>query len=955
LVVVVSSLFLPIVFESKGIFHNDQAMSEFLHHYFFAESLQKGVIPLWDPNVWAGANLHYSFSYSEENYYFPLWPFYLMADLDNLGHSYFMISILPLFIHYLLAAIGMFVLLRKIIKCNCISSVVGAMVYLFSPALMYSYVCESRLIMESLLPWLIIVYMLSVRKRRLWKLCLGGMLFAFICMAGSPQDMPFIMVVWAGFIIASIFINLSKKRKKAAAQSLIPALIIFVLGILLSSIYIFSLLDGAKYLKIRPELVTGMRLAYLPANLSFSYLITLFLPNFYGSISGVNFIFRRIMFWYANMSGGMGISLAVVLGVFLPIFFARKIKNKNYLIYAILGITLYIFSILLSLGVNSPFYRLFIGWVPVVGGMTYPIRYRFIQCFFAVVLTALGIHFLTSHKFERLKNILPKFVLGYFVFSLFLISLVFFLPIYNSEEYWIGKEKVEEMARVLPSGERAGVYTSKVGRVKKIGLFFEQESEGEIGYSDTHQDAIDKSVLIKKYDLKERGWKEFEVDIPPNKFVWVFNIKGRLGSWRKEENPCFFYKKGDWVIQPHINAISLYHKTGSGGAVSLLEKLKGDYIEKKPIVNSLLYWVIISFGLIIIGYVFSPKKIGFLLAAVIIGEVLVFGIMAFYEGTFNEAQTRSREFLPHNVRFLNPLEHPMFQRMSKKILPLVDKPQLRIATNYPFYDNLGYLTDNFFLMGEPAHSLDARFRRAIEEAYQEWMSMGPFYEGDGFLPKRAEFLNNFSVGYFLSSEAEKIFAEEEMISFEDKRKYYLHVNKNVLPRVYTMNKIVLVSENEQFKKLVSGDLSKGVYVSPGTDVENEKVNTEVVYNFNQLQKKNQIRKVNYENPNKIIVDINVTIPSMLVLSEVWHPGWKAAVNGRLKKVYRVNYCQRGIWLDRGRHQVRLFFKPSAWVIGRNVTLGTLTLIIITMIFLLGRRSKKGFPFLRFLGKRKNEK
>ncbi|MCF7897156.1 MAG: hypothetical protein K9L87_00140 [Candidatus Omnitrophica bacterium] len=930
LVIVVSSLFLPIVFESKGIFHNDQAMSEFMHRYFFADNLQKGIIPLWDPHVWAGANFHYSFSYAGENYYFALWPFYLMADLDNLGHSYFMISILPLFIHYLLAAIGMFVLLRKIIKCSCLSSLTGAIIYLFSPALVYSYVCESRVIIESLLPWLIIIYMGNTFRRQWPRLCLGGLVFFFICVSGCIQDLPFVLIIWGGFVVASICINLAKKRKKAVRQSLIPALIIFILGILLSSVYFFSLLDGAKYFKIRPELVTGMRLAYLPANLSFSYLITLFIPNFYGSISGVNFIFRRLMFWYANMSGGMGISLAVALGVFLPIFFARKMKNKNYLIYAILGIALYVLSILLSLGANSPFYKLFIGWVPIVGGATYPIRYRFIQCFFAAVLAALGIHFLTNYDFRRLREIFPKFVLGYFIFILFFVSLALFLPRQSSGEFWIGKRGTKKIEGSVPSGEWAGVYTSRKARVKKVGLFLKEKSKGEIRYSDNHYDcSLDESFLVKKYNIQEKGWVEFNVDVPANKFLWVFNDEGNLGFWQ-DDTPSFFYSKDKWIIQPQVNAISLYQKAGPGGPVSLFFKLKNSYIEKKPIVRSFFYWIFVSFVLIAGGYLFLPKSVGFLLTVIIAGESLVFGMTAFFGSTFNEAQTRTREFLPHNVRALNPLEHPMFQRMSEKVLPLVDNSQLRIATDYPFYDNLGYLTDNFFLMGEPAHFLDARFRRAIEAAYQEQMSMGFFYDGGGFLPKGGEFLNNFSVGYFLSGHKGRIFDKEEVISFQDQRKYYFHINKNVLPRAYSVTRVVPASEERQFGELISGDLGEVVYVPLGSDIGNKQISQKVVYNFNQLQEKNKIRKINYENPNKISVDINVTVASMLVFSEVWHPGWKAAAGGRAKKVYRVNYCQRGVWLDPGNHNLVLFFNPKGWQTGGKITLIT----IIFIIFLL---------------------
>jgi hypothetical protein len=218
--------------------------------------------------------------------------------------------------------------------------------------------------------------------------------------------------------------------------------------------------------------------------------------------------------------------------------------------------------------------------------------------------------------------------------------------------------------------------------------------------------------------------------------------------------------------------------------------------------------------------------------------------------------------------------------------------------------------------------------------------MGFFYDGGGFLPKGGEFLNNFSVGYFLSGHKGRIFDREEVISFQDQRKYYFHINKNVLPRAYSVTRVVPASEERQFGELISGDLGEVVYVPLDSDIGNKQISQKVVYNFNQLQEKNKIRTINYDNPNKIIVDIDVAIPSMLVFSEVWHPGWKATAGGREKKVYRVNYCQRGVWLDPGNHNLVLFFNPKGWQVGGKVTLITLGLMVSILIIFWGIKLKK---------------
>lgn len=43
---------------------------------------------------------------------------------------------------------------------------------------------------------------------------------------------------------------------------------------------------------------------------------------------------------------------------------------------------------------------------------------------------------------------------------------------------------------------------------------------------------------------------------------------------------------------------------------------------------------------------------------------------------------------------------------------------------------------------------------------------------------------------------------------------------------------------------------------------------------------------------------------MLVMTDVWHPDWGVNVNVQRVELLRVNYLQRGLWLERGRHPDR---------------------------------------------------
>ena len=103
--------------------------------------------------------------------------------------------------------------------------------------------------------------------------------------------------------------------------------------------------------------------------------------------------------------------------------------------------------------------------------------------------------------------------------------------------------------------------------------------------------------------------------------------------------------------------------------------------------------------------------------------------------------------------------------------------------------------------------------------------------------------------------------------------------------------------------------------------------------FKELQQENQIKELELSLANRIRLQANIKKPCLLVLTEVWYPGWKARVDGKPAPVYRVNYLQRGVWLDQGSHRVELFFQPSAWRRGAIVSLVSWLLVAGAAIFL----------------------
>lgn len=81
------------------------------------------------------------------------------------------------------------------------------------------------------------------------------------------------------------------------------------------------------------------------------------------------------------------------------------------------------------------------------------------------------------------------------------------------------------------------------------------------------------------------------------------------------------------------------------------------------------------------------------------------------------------------------------------------------------------------------------------------------------------------------------------------------------------------------------------------------------------------------NLNSIALNVSASRNAILVLSEIYYPGWQAYVDGRPTQVYRANWCLRAIAVEPGEHTVVFEFKPASfsvglWISGFSVALST---------------------------------
>jgi len=68
-------------------------------------------------------------------------------------------------------------------------------------------------------------------------------------------------------------------------------------------------------------------------------------------------------------------------------------------------------------------------------------------------------------------------------------------------------------------------------------------------------------------------------------------------------------------------------------------------------------------------------------------------------------------------------------------------------------------------------------------------------------------------------------------------------------------------------------------------------------------------------PNRITLTYTAPSPNLLVLSEIFYPGWRALIDGTQAAIFPANGILRGIWAPPGSHAVEVSYEPGSFRLG----------------------------------------
>lgn len=187
-----------------------------------------------------------------------------------------------------------------------------------------------------------------------------------------------------------------------------------------------------------------------------------------------------------------------------------------------------------------------------------------------------------------------------------------------------------------------------------------------------------------------------------------------------------------------------------------------------------------------------------------------------------------------------------------------------------------------------------------------------------------------------NASTQKTFPKERYSLIYQKDGWKIFENKKALPRAFLVSNYKIAKTPEDFERTF---FSKGF--DPSKAIILEEILTDQNINNRTIEQSNNdnfgVANILEYKQNKIVINTNANISSLLFLSDTYYPGWKAYVDGKETKIYRADYTFRSIQVPKGEHDVIFAYDPESFKLGFSISVTSLVLLVIILARFTHRR------------------
>ena len=344
--------YFPLVFLGRTLVDYDAFVYFYPQRVFLAHSLLAGRIPLWDPDLFAGAP--FLANPQTAVLYPPSW-FFVLGPVE-------VIYTVQLVLHAFLAAFFTYLLVRKAFNVQPLAAAVGGIAYAYGGFAVGQVGHLNQISAAAWLPAVLLAYNRFAVTRHVAYIALGAVALALQLLAGHPQE------TYMTLIVLGIFGMVTAPWRQLARLIVcgVGGAALCLLGACLSAAQLLPTLELAP-LSIRG---TGVNWADAVAGSLPSYLaVRALLPPYWVNVPYTEYL------GYVSVSAITLAVLALLHAPWRPVAFGAMV--------ALAGV-------LLALGENSGIYALFFNAVPGFDTFRVPARWLLLWEFGTAVLAAIG-------------------------------------------------------------------------------------------------------------------------------------------------------------------------------------------------------------------------------------------------------------------------------------------------------------------------------------------------------------------------------------------------------------------------------------------------------------------------------------------------------------------------------------------------------------------------------------
>lgn len=374
--------------------------------HFAARSLQRGILPLWNPYLYSGApfaaDIQSSLFYPVNLIYFSL-----ATEISYRG-----LMLLAIF-HFWLVGAGMFLFLRRLLPgVSLIPPLFGALAFMFSDYFVVHFGNLNLIAQVAWLPFIFLFYHRSLSERRPGLAVWAGVFLAIAASAGHIQPVLIIVLGLAGDWLFHLGLILVRWKAvsvhptgaagvsgprwwRAAAAALASLVITLLLGLGLAALLLLPAYQMAGY-SARVDFDYAQASAY---SLAPAQLVGLLVPGFFGRDPALHWgAWDRVEVGYLGVLTLLLALFALLLRGNLPPAppdsGGEREETYRFACLALLGL-------LLAMGGYTVLHGWLYGVIPGLGVMRAPARFVFLMDFALATLAALGLAALMHRSDEE--------------------------------------------------------------------------------------------------------------------------------------------------------------------------------------------------------------------------------------------------------------------------------------------------------------------------------------------------------------------------------------------------------------------------------------------------------------------------------------------------------------------------------------------------------------------------